>query len=90
MTRKTSGSFSVRCWHCSCIVPCTKKNSWRAQFPDQWADYAAKVPHFFPRRLPTKPFKNWDFKQWVKNREYQAVIAVFLGLIALQIWQMME
>jgi protein-S-isoprenylcysteine O-methyltransferase Ste14 len=59
-------------------------------FPDQWTDFARKVPRFFPRRLPKQLFSTWDLKQWINNREYQAVGAVLLGLIALQTWQFIE
>jgi protein-S-isoprenylcysteine O-methyltransferase Ste14 len=58
-----------------------------ADFVDQWRDYTRRVPRFFPRRIPTQPFASWSFDQWLKNREYQAVGAVFLGLLALQVWQ---
>jgi protein-S-isoprenylcysteine O-methyltransferase Ste14 len=61
-----------------------------AAFPDQWAEFARKVPRFFPRRLPTRLFSSWDVRQWLRNREYQAVSAVLLGLVALQIWQFIE
>jgi protein-S-isoprenylcysteine O-methyltransferase Ste14 len=61
-----------------------------AAFPDQWAAFARKVPRFFPRRLPKELFATWDLKQWIRNREYQAVSAVLLGLVALQIWQILE
>jgi protein-S-isoprenylcysteine O-methyltransferase Ste14 len=58
-----------------------------AKFPDQWTEFSQKVPRFVPRHLPTQLFATWNLKQWIKNREYQAVSAVFFGLIALQIWQ---
>ncbi len=61
-----------------------------AAFPNQWDEFARLVPRFFPRRLPKELFATWDFKQWAKNREYNAVSAVFLGLVALQIWQFLE
>jgi protein-S-isoprenylcysteine O-methyltransferase Ste14 len=61
-----------------------------AKFPDQWTEFARKVPRFFPHRLPKQFFATWNLKQWLKNREYQAVSAVLLGLVALQIWQFME
>ena len=61
-----------------------------AKFPNQWSEFAGKVPRFFPRRLPKQPFSTWSLHQWIKNREYQAVSAALLGLIALQIWQFVE
>jgi protein-S-isoprenylcysteine O-methyltransferase Ste14 len=61
-----------------------------AAFPDQWTEFARKVPRFFPRRLPKQLFSTWKLQQWVNNREYQAVSAVLLGLVALQVWQFIE
>jgi protein-S-isoprenylcysteine O-methyltransferase Ste14 len=61
-----------------------------ARFPDQWTEFARKVPRFFPRRLPKQTFSTWNLNQWIYNREYQAVSAVLLGLVALQIWQFIE
>lgn len=61
-----------------------------ATFPDQWTEFARKVPRFFPRRLPKQLFSTWNLTQWIKNREYQALGAVLLGLVALQIWQFVE
>jgi protein-S-isoprenylcysteine O-methyltransferase Ste14 len=57
-----------------------------ADFPDQWPAYAQQVPRFIPRRLPTNMFGDWRLSQWIKNREYQAVSAVLLGLAAVQVW----
>jgi protein-S-isoprenylcysteine O-methyltransferase Ste14 len=60
------------------------------KFPDHWAAFARKVPRFFPRKLPRQLFSSWNLKQWIHNREYQAVSAVCLGLVALQIWHSIE
>ncbi len=60
-----------------------------AAFPEQWPAYADKVPRFIPRKLPTQVFADWSLGQWLNNREYQAVSAVLLGLVALQGWHMM-
>lgn len=61
-----------------------------AAFPDQWANFARMVPRFFPRRLPKELFSTWSLSQWIKNREYQAVSAVALALVALQAWHMID
>ena len=65
----------------------TEEKFLAAAFPDQWDDFAKKVPRFIPRRLPKQLFSTWDARQWICNREYNAVSAVLLGLMALQIWQ---
>lgn len=64
-----------------------EEKSLAAAFPDQWPQFAKKVPRLIPRRLPTQPFINWEFAQWMKNREYQACVAVLLGLAAVKVWQ---
>ena len=58
------------------------------RFPAQWPDFAKRVPRFLPRRLPAQPFAAWSGRQWLANREYQAVLASFAGLVALQLWQL--
>jgi protein-S-isoprenylcysteine O-methyltransferase Ste14 len=55
-------------------------------FPKQWPEFARRVPRIFPRRLPKHLFAAWNIKQWINNREYQAVSAALLGLVALQVW----
>jgi protein-S-isoprenylcysteine O-methyltransferase Ste14 len=59
-------------------------------FPNEWVAYARRVPRFFPRRWPKELFAKWNLKQWLLNREYQAVSAAIVGLIALQMMQIMN
>jgi protein-S-isoprenylcysteine O-methyltransferase Ste14 len=59
-----------------------------AHFGKRWDQYAKAVPRFIPRRWPKISFATWRLDQWLKNREYNAVAAVSLGLIALQIWHL--
>jgi protein-S-isoprenylcysteine O-methyltransferase Ste14 len=66
-----------------------EEKSIAAAFPDEWPAYARRVPRFIPRRLPTKMLAEWSWAQWRKNREYQAVGAVLLGLAAVQVWHVM-
>jgi protein-S-isoprenylcysteine O-methyltransferase Ste14 len=66
-----------------------EEKSIAALFPTQWPAYAARVPRFVPRQLPNHMFANWDFNQWLNNREYRAIFAVLLGLAALQTWHLM-
>src|SRR6478609_49190 len=68
----------------------TEEHFLAEKFPDQWAEFSRKVPRFFPRRLTKQLFSSWRLQQWVNNREYQAVSAVALGLVALQLWQFFE
>jgi len=59
-----------------------------AEFGDQWDQYAKTVPRFIPRRWPKNSFATWKLDQWLRNREYNAVSAVFVGLVAVQIWRL--
>jgi protein-S-isoprenylcysteine O-methyltransferase Ste14 len=37
--------------------------------------------------VPGEPFAAWSLRQWLANREYQAVLASLAGLAALQLWR---
>jgi uncharacterized membrane protein len=58
------------------------------KFGPRWQDYAGKVPRFLPYRLSMNVFAPWNGRQWLNNREYNAVAATILGLIAIQAWSM--
>lgn len=58
------------------------------RFGARWHEYASSVPRFLPRRLRPQVLATWRIDQWAKNREYRAVGAAVLGLVALQMWHM--
>jgi hypothetical protein len=58
------------------------------KFGPRWQDYAGKVPRFLPYRLSKDAFAPWNGRQWLNNREYNAVAATVLGLLAVQAWSM--
>ncbi|QDU26030.1 hypothetical protein ETAA8_11020 [Anatilimnocola aggregata] len=54
-------------------------------FPDAWQAYEQSTPRFIPRW--SRPnLVGFSFRQWLYNREYQAVFASVIGLLALWIW----
>jgi protein-S-isoprenylcysteine O-methyltransferase Ste14 len=55
-------------------------------FPEAWSAYARRIPRFFPNFVQAPSFGGFSLAQWVHNREYQAVVATFLGLIAIWAW----
>ena len=59
-----------------------------AKFGDDWTNYAARTPRMLPRLLPSFKTGEWRLEQWIKNREYQAVAGVLIGLVAIEIWNM--
>ncbi len=56
------------------------------KFPEMWPAYAAKTARFFPCSFDRSVFSSWSLKQWIKNREYQALLASLAGLIGLHFY----
>ena len=57
-------------------------------FPAQWPEYARTVPRFFPRAIPKAAFAPWDAHQWLGSREYNALGASLLGMLAVELWRL--
>jgi protein-S-isoprenylcysteine O-methyltransferase Ste14 len=60
------------------------------RFGAQWLQYTQSVPRFIPRGWPQDTFGSWSWNQWRLNREYRMAAAIGLGLIALQLWRVLE
>ncbi len=59
------------------------------RFPEQWAVYSKTTPRFLPGfRIPNLAAP-WSFSQWVRHREYQAVLTSAAALAALKLWHAM-
>jgi protein-S-isoprenylcysteine O-methyltransferase Ste14 len=56
------------------------------KFGERWQRYADAVPRFVPYRLPKNVVVAWSGRQWLGNREYNALVATALGLMAIQAW----
>lgn len=56
------------------------------RFPNDWPAYAGRTGRFLPRRLWANLSATWRLKQWLKNREYNALGAALAGLVALKLW----
>jgi len=56
-------------------------------FPQQWPEYYRQTPRFLPRIGLVNLKADWSGAQWMRSREYQAVAATALALVALKIWQ---
>ena len=59
------------------------------RFPEQWATYSTTVPRFFPGFRVPDVSAPWSLMQWVRHREYQALIATVLALLAFKLWHSM-
>lgn len=53
------------------------------RFHDEWHQYFGTTGRFLPRSISRSVLAYWSFRQWLKNREYQAVIATLIALAAL-------
>lgn len=56
-------------------------------FPSEWPAYSASTPRFIPRLARTDIRADWRLSQWMRSREYQALGATLLALVALKLWQ---
>ena len=54
-----------------------------AWFRDDWSNYVRRTNRILPGTLSKAILAPWSSRQWARNREYQAVVATLLGLVAL-------
>lgn len=56
------------------------------RFGDTWREYARRVPRLIPRLPWPIYFGGWRLRAWIRNREFRALCAVFVGIIAIELW----
>ncbi|HUY36251.1 MAG TPA: methyltransferase [Pirellulales bacterium] len=54
---------------------------------ETWWQYAATAPRLFPTRLFTNWSTEWSMAQWLKNREYNALVTSLAALTLPHFWQ---
>jgi len=57
-------------------------------YDTRWTDYVRRVPRLAPRSFPKSPFATWELRQWLGSREYRALGATLLGMLAIQYWHL--
>lgn len=58
-------------------------------FGDEWKSYSAKTSRLIPNLLRSKlDFSSWSAKQWLHNREYEAMLATIAGVGGMFAWYM--
>ncbi len=67
-----------------------EEQSLKHLFPNQWSDYVDSTPRFFPSRLSGQVMAGWSLAEWLRNREYKAIAASSLGLVAVWMWFLMR
>jgi protein-S-isoprenylcysteine O-methyltransferase Ste14 len=74
----------------ACLAMCVcavlhEEHTLSSHFGDTWRRYTRTTPRFVPRRL-TPRNSTWTLQEWVRNREYQTVLATMAGLSAIIAW----
>ncbi len=57
-------------------------------FPTEWIEYARRTPRFLPRLMRANLKADWRIAQWMRSREYQALLAAMAAMAAIKVWQM--
>jgi protein-S-isoprenylcysteine O-methyltransferase Ste14 len=60
-----------------------------SRFSEQWAIYSKSTPRFIPALRRVDLTAPWQMRQWLKHREYQALIATVAALVAIEFWHLM-
>lgn len=55
-------------------------------FPEEWPSYYASTPKLFPTKFRKEVFRSASAEEWVRNREFRAIIATALGIAAVAGW----
>lgn len=69
---------------CVCAV-LHEEHTLSNHFGAAWHRYTRTTPRFVPRRIMPRD-STWTLHEWVRNREYQAVLATMAGLSAIIVW----
>lgn len=56
------------------------------RYGDAWTDYAQRTPRFVPRAAGFE-FSDWRLSQWLRNREFAAVLATTAVMSAIEVWE---
>jgi protein-S-isoprenylcysteine O-methyltransferase Ste14 len=56
------------------------------RFGDTWRRYAKRVPSLVPRLHWPMCFGGWRLSLWIRNREFRALFAVLIGVVAIELW----
>jgi protein-S-isoprenylcysteine O-methyltransferase Ste14 len=57
-------------------------------FPEPFAAYLRRTPRFIPRLAWVDVRSPWNWAQWRASREYKALVATVIALVALKVWQL--
>lgn len=57
-----------------------------AKFGDRWTDYAADRGRLLPHRVAGNVIAFWNWKRWLRNREFNAWLGALIGWLGLLAW----
>lgn len=52
-------------------------------FPNQWPSYKGNTSRFIPTKFNSSWRSGWSIDQWLRNREYQAILGATIGILGL-------
>lgn len=58
------------------------------KYGDAWTAYTNHTPRMLPRRWPSFRTGEWQFSQWLKNAEYNAIAGTLVGLVGIHLWHL--
>jgi len=58
------------------------------RFGDRWTSYAAHCGRLIPRGLAGRLASFWNWRRWLRNREYNAWLGVIAGWLGLLAWHL--
>jgi protein-S-isoprenylcysteine O-methyltransferase Ste14 len=71
-----------------CLTMLREENRLTAKYGERWTTYAARTPRLVPY-LPTHfTPTGWSLTQWLRSREYQALLTCTIGFAALEAWRL--
>ncbi len=57
-----------------------------ARYGERWEAFVRRSPAIIPCRWPTRLAIAWSWRQWLRNREYKALVASLAALAGLYVW----
>lgn len=55
-------------------------------FPQEWPSYFSSTPKLFPTRYSKNVWRSPSAEEWIRNREYRAIVATGIGVAAVVGW----
>lgn len=84
----TMNAVVVAALLCAVYLPTIRREErkLKARHGPQWEAFVRTSPAILPCRWPRRLTSAWSWRQWLRNREYNAVLGSFAGVVGLYFW----